>query len=39
MASIHLENIAKSYGGFVGVQDMSLRIKDEEFLVLLGPSG
>ena len=39
MASIHLENIAKRYGVFVGVQDISLRIEDEEFLVLLGPSG
>ena len=39
MASIHLQNIAKRYGAFVGVQDMSLEIADEEFLVLLGPSG
>ena len=39
MASIHLENIAKRYGAFVGVQNMSLDISDEEFLVLLGPSG
>jgi multiple sugar transport system ATP-binding protein len=39
MASIHLENIVKRYGGFVGVQNMSLEIADEEFLVLLGPSG
>jgi multiple sugar transport system ATP-binding protein len=39
MASIHLQNIEKRYGGFVGVQNMSLDIADEEFLVLLGPSG
>jgi multiple sugar transport system ATP-binding protein len=39
MASIHLQNIEKKYGGFVGVQNMSLEIADEEFLVLLGPSG
>ena len=39
MASIHLQNIVKRYGGFVGVQNMSLDIADEEFLVLLGPSG
>ncbi len=39
MASIHLQNIVKRYGGFVGVQNMSLEIADEEFLVLLGPSG
>jgi multiple sugar transport system ATP-binding protein len=39
MASIQLQNIAKRYGNFVGVQHMSLEIADEEFLVLLGPSG
>jgi multiple sugar transport system ATP-binding protein len=39
MASIRLQNIAKRYGAFVGVQNMSLDIADEEFLVLLGPSG
>jgi multiple sugar transport system ATP-binding protein len=39
MASIQLQNIVKRYGGFVGVQNMSLDIADEEFLVLLGPSG
>ena len=39
MASIQLQNVAKRYGAFVGVQNMSLDIADEEFLVLLGPSG
>ena len=39
MASIHLKNIVKRYGGFVGVEAMTLDIHDEEFLVLLGPSG
>jgi multiple sugar transport system ATP-binding protein len=39
MASIHLQNIVKRYGAFVGVRHMSLDIHDEEFLVLLGPSG
>jgi multiple sugar transport system ATP-binding protein len=39
MASIHLQNIAKRYGAFIGVQNMSLKVADEEFLVLLGPSG
>lgn len=39
MASIHLQNIAKRYGAFVGVQDMTLEVADQEFLVLLGPSG
>jgi multiple sugar transport system ATP-binding protein len=39
MASIELRNIAKSFGSFVGVENLSLMIADEEFLVLLGPSG
>lgn len=39
MASIHLQNIVKRYGSFIGVRRMSLDIADEEFLVLLGPSG
>ena len=39
MASIHLDNVEKAYGSFVGVRDMNLEIADEEFLVLLGPSG
>ncbi len=39
MASIQLHNIVKRYGGFIGVQHMTLDIADEEFLVLLGPSG
>ena len=39
MASIHLDNVEKAYGSFVGVRDMTLEIADEEFLVLLGPSG
>lgn len=39
MASIQLRNVVKSFGSFLGVQDMTLNIADEEFLVLLGPSG
>ncbi len=39
MAAIHLDNIIKRYGDFTGVQQMDLKIADEEFLVLLGPSG
>ncbi len=39
MASIHLDNVEKSFGSFVGVRDMTLAIADQEFLVLLGPSG
>jgi multiple sugar transport system ATP-binding protein len=39
MAAISLQNIVKTYGAFVGVEDMTLDVADEEFLVLLGPSG
>ena len=39
MASIQLSNIVKNYGTFTGVREMTLKIEDEEFLVLLGPSG
>ena len=39
MASIQLSNIVKNYGSFAGVREMTLKIEDEEFLVLLGPSG
>ena len=34
-----LKNVVKSFGSFIGVKDMTLDIVDEEFLVLLGPSG
>lgn len=39
MAEIHLRNISKRWGSFVGVKDFNLTIADQEFLVLLGPSG
>ena len=40
MAEIVLESVTKVYGGgVVAVDDISLRIEDGEFLVLVGPSG
>jgi multiple sugar transport system ATP-binding protein len=40
MATIKLENLKKQYpNGFVAVHDINLEINDQEFLVLVGPSG
>ena len=40
MAEIALEDVSKIYpGGAVGISDLSLEIKDGEFIVLVGPSG
>jgi multiple sugar transport system ATP-binding protein len=39
MAEIKLENIRKNYGKVVATNDVSLTIRDKEFMVLLGPSG
>lgn len=39
MASISLRNIKKYWEDFTAIDDLSLDIKDKEFLVLLGPSG
>ncbi len=42
MAEIILSHISKRYGkahGSFAVNDLSLRIRDKEFIVLLGPSG
>ena len=38
MAEIELINVHKSWGNFNAVVDFNLVIKDQEFLVLLGPS-
>ncbi|MBW3695347.1 ABC transporter ATP-binding protein [Vibrio sp. T187] len=39
MASISLRNIKKHWDDFTAIEELSLEIKDKEFLVLLGPSG
>jgi multiple sugar transport system ATP-binding protein len=39
MAEIHLRNVSKRWGNFIGVKSFDLEIADAEFLVLLGPSG
>lgn len=39
MAEIHLRNLKKQWGDFVGSDIPDLKIADKEFLVLLGPSG
>jgi multiple sugar transport system ATP-binding protein len=39
MASIQLKNITKTFADARVVKDISLDVKDGEFLVLLGPSG
>ncbi|MGE0237140.1 MAG: ABC transporter ATP-binding protein [Parvibaculaceae bacterium] len=39
MAEIRLRGISKSWGDFVGVDNIDLDIRDKEFMVFLGPSG
>ncbi len=40
MASVRLENVRKVYeGGVVAVHDLSLEVREKEFVVLVGPSG
>ena len=39
MAEIELRNVRKNWGEFVGVDDVSMKIADQEFVVFLGPSG
>lgn len=39
MVEVTLENIKKNFGRVVAVDDVSIKIRDREFLVLLGPSG
>ena len=39
MAQLDIAGLAKRYGDFYAVRDVSLGIRDGEFLVLLGPSG
>ena len=39
MARIELSHVTKRWGGFYGVDDLSLLIDDNAFVTLLGPSG
>ncbi len=40
MAAIEMKNIVKEYGdGFKAVNDVSIDVKDGEFMILVGPSG
>ena len=40
MASIEIDGVTKVYGnGFLAVDDISLAVRDGEFMVLVGPSG
>jgi len=39
MAEVILENLYKRYGNVVAVRDVSLHVRDREFIVLVGPSG
>ena len=39
MARLDIQALAKHYGDFYAVRDVSLSVADGEFLVLLGPSG
>src|SRR5205807_4312912 len=39
MAGVTLRNLSKSFKSVMAVDNVSLEIKDKEFLVLVGPSG
>jgi len=39
MAEISIDGVRKTFGKTVATRDVSLRIEDREFMVLLGPSG
>ena len=39
MAEVVLENLSKSFGDTVGVEDITMTIPDGAFVVLLGPTG
>jgi multiple sugar transport system ATP-binding protein len=39
MAEVQLRNVSKRFGSIVAVDDLSIDVKDGEFVVLLGPSG
>jgi multiple sugar transport system ATP-binding protein len=39
MGTIKFDNVTKMYGSDVGIKNLSLEVKEEEFFVLVGPSG
>lgn len=39
MASLHINNVRKSYGTVACLKEVNIEVADGEFLVLLGPSG
>lgn len=39
MARVYLENVTKRFGDVVAVDNVTLEIKDKEFVVFVGPSG
>jgi len=39
MVEVRLENVTKRFGNFEAVKNLSLSVRNGEFLVLLGPSG
>lgn len=39
MAGIQIERVTKRFGAVIAVHDLSLEIRDREFVTLLGPSG
>jgi len=39
MARVFLKNVVKKFGKVVAVNNVTLEVKDKEFMVLLGPSG
>ncbi|MDZ4768526.1 MAG: ABC transporter ATP-binding protein [Chloroflexota bacterium] len=39
MSDVRLENVVKRFGEHAALDDISLTIKDQEFFVLLGPTG
>jgi multiple sugar transport system ATP-binding protein len=39
MASLTIKDMTKKYGETVAVENLSLEVKDKEFVVLVGPSG
>ena len=37
--SIELSHVRKTFGGYVALSDVSLKVRDGELVALLGPSG